>query len=207
MSNNAVQLALYNEALALMGARKLASLSEAVESRRLLDSIWDTNVVDTCLELGQWNFAARIASLTYAPSIDPSFGYQYAFTKPDDLVVLMKLCSDEYLETPLLKYQDTAQFWFAAVDTIYLQYVSNDGAYGNDFSLWPESFKRYVAAYLALHAVPRLSRDKSALAYIEGEMKKRLATALNKDAMKEPTRFAPQSSWQAARRRGRTERA
>lgn len=199
MSNLEVQLALYNEALELCGERPLASLSESREPRRHLDRIWDTNVRDTCLELGQWNFAARISALTYSPSITPPFGHQYGFDKPTDLVVLMKLCSDELLQIPLLRYQDAGPYWFCDLDTVYLQYVSNDDSYGNDFSLWPESFKRYVAAYMAGRLAPRLSRDKATIAHLIGEARDRLTIAKNKDAMKEPTKFMPKGDWARAR--------
>lgn len=200
MSNDVVRLALYNEALALVGSRKLSALSENREPKRVLDSIWETNVRDTCLEMGQWNFAARISSLTYSPSIEPQFGYSRVFEKPSDLVLLMRMCSDEKLKVPLLDYADTAQFWFSDLDEIYFQYVSNDNDYGNDFTLWPESFKRYVASYLALQIAPRLAREK--VAFLEQEMGRRLTVAKNKDAMKEPTKFQPVSSWQRARRGG-----
>lgn len=78
------QLDIYNGALLHCGERFLASLTEQREPRRLLDRVWSSNGVKTCLEQGQWNFAMRTIQIDYDPSIAPSFGYARAFQKPND---------------------------------------------------------------------------------------------------------------------------
>ena len=67
------QLTLYNNALHLIGERKLSSLSENRECRRLLDTVWDRPAIDDCLERGQWNFAIRSVHIDHSPSVEPAF--------------------------------------------------------------------------------------------------------------------------------------
>src|SRR5574343_760692 len=126
----ATKISLYNNALLLLGERTLASLTESREVRRLLDKVWARPVVRECLEAGLWRFAMRTVELTYSPSVEPPFGYRYAFDRPSDLVRTAAVCQDEYLREPLLQYQIEGEYWYAELDTIYVRYVSDDDAYG-----------------------------------------------------------------------------
>lgn len=198
----ATKLSLYNEALRICGERKLASLTEDREPRRLLDDVWDEGAIDYCLEQGQWNFAIRSAKLEYAPSIDPAFGYQYAFERPIDFVRLAAFCSDEYYNVPLTQFSEEGGFWFSDLDEIYIKYVSNDASYGTDYSLYPQTFVRYVAAYLASEIIDRLTQNNSLWDKTYRLMQKRLIDARSKDAMNEPTQFPPTGRWVSSRRGG-----
>ena len=129
------RLKLYNEALiTFLGERALGSLAENREPRRVLDAVWDNGAIDYCLEQGLWNFATRAQQITYSPSVEPPFGYRYAFTKPDDYVRTAAVCSDERFNCPLTQYADEGGFWFADLDTLYVKYVSDDDQYGYDLS-------------------------------------------------------------------------
>ena len=78
------KLTLFNGALRLLGERRLASLTEDRPARRYLDDAWDDGLVDDALEQGFWNFATRTVQMTASTSVEPEFGYRYAFQKPDD---------------------------------------------------------------------------------------------------------------------------
>jgi hypothetical protein len=192
------QLGLYNDALGHVGERKLASLSENREPRRLLDAAW-TTAKDYCLEQGLWNFALRTARLDSAPEIEPDFGYRKGFERPDDYIRLAYLCQDEYFKVPLLDYQSESNYWFADLDPIYLRYVSNDDHYGGDFSLWPTSFTFWVGLYLAWRIAPKLVQSENAVALLDKKARSALIDAQSKDAMSEPTRFPPTGAWNASR--------
>lgn len=196
------RLGLYNSALREVGERKLASLSENRAPRRALDSVWDDNLIRYCLEQGLWNFAMRTIELEYSPSVEPSFGYQRAFDKPEDFVRTAGLCTDEYFKNPLLQYSDEAGFWFTDLATIYVRYVSDDNAYGNDLSLWPESFTKFVYTYMAAQIVEPLTQNASKAAALEKKAARLLVDAKAKDAMAEPTAFLPTGSWVMSRRGG-----
>ena len=193
------KLQLYNGALRLLEERKLSSLSENREPRRVLDDIWDEGAIDACLEVGLWNFAMRTVKAEYSPSVEPSFGFRYAFDKPTDWIRTAAVCYDENFSTPCLQYRDEAGYWFAPVDTLYIQYVSNDNQYGADLSLWPSTFAKFVQSYLALEACGRITGSKASRDDVESEMKKRKLEAMNKDAMNEPSKFPATGSWVRSR--------
>lgn len=201
------KLAIYSAALRLCGERRLASLAEDRKPRHLLDSAWDNDGVLTCLEMGQWRFAMRAMELVYSSDFDPPFGYTYAFEKPEDLVRIAAVCSDERFNVPLTQYFDEGDYWFADLQTLYIRYVSDDNEFGMDFAKWPPSFTRYVEAYFASQIVVDLTSDEKKRAEIlapnVGLLDRRLKTARANDAMKDPTRFAPPGSWVSARGSGR----
>jgi len=194
------KLSLWNGALAALGESRLVTVTDNVEARYILSDIWDRDALETLLRAGQWNFAGRTAMLDYSPSITPSFGYQFAFPKPDDFVRTMKVCHDEYYDMPLLRYQDEANVWFTDISVLYVQYVSNDTQWGADMSLWPEDFTRWAELWLALQAAPVITHSDGVyerLARQEDELRRR---AKNGDAMEEPSTIPPEGRWSRARR-------
>lgn len=200
----ATQLRLYNKALRLCKERKLASLSENREPRRLLDEAWgdgQTNgSVRRCLELGQWAHATRSVMIDYSPSVTPSFGYRYAFDQPTDMVKVSAVCSDEYFSTPLLRYVDEGDYWYADLQTIYVRYTSNGATFGTDLSRWSESFSDLVAADLAFEIVGNLTQGDNMVGVIDKIRTRALTRARSDDAMNKPTAFMPTGSWVNARR-------
>ena len=197
----ASQLDLYNGALLHCGERFLASLSEEREPRRLLDRVWASNGIRTCLEMGQWNFAMRTIQIDYDPSIEPSFGYSRAFQKPDDWVLTSSLCEDEFFRSPLTRYTDEAGFWYSDLSTIYVRFVSNGDTYGMNLAMWPDSFREFVEAHFASKIILKLSNSEEELNRIEKLRMKFLNTAKSRAAMAEPTSFMAQGSWSRARNR------
>lgn len=200
------QLTLYNGALRLVGERRLSALTENREPKRYLDEVWDDDAVDYCLEQGLWNFATRTVKLDYNSSLTPPFGYERGFDVPDDFIRTVAVCQDEFFKIPLLDYAEESGFFFSNLDSIYVQYVSNDDNYGRDFSLWPQSFVKYVSSYLASEIVERLVQSETKLGDIFKIMTKRLMEAKSKDSMESPTKFTPAGSWSNARHRGQATR-
>ena len=192
------QLSLYNDALIHIGERPLVALTDNTEPRRVLDQVWNNGARKFCLEQGHWKFAHRSVKLDYSLIITPTNGYSRAFTKPADFVRLSKMCADEFLESPLVDYNDEAGVWYANLDNIYVQYVSNDSAYGYDLALWPETFTLYVGLYLAWRSGTRISAtvDRGLL---RADLTEAKLNALSKDAVSGPTQFLPTGGWTQAR--------
>lgn len=199
---DAVKLAVYNEALRHLGQTAIASLTEARESRRLLDGVWDSRALDHCLQKGQWRWASRNVELSYSPSVEPAFGLRYAFDKPDDFIRLTEMCSDEFMNEPLLQYRESGPYWMADIDTIWISYVSKDGAYGYDSSLWPASFQSYLSAYIAGKLSLALTTSQEKKTELKKEIKELLESATSIDAQSGPTRFPPVGSLIRARSGG-----
>lgn len=196
------QLALYNNALLLIGERNLASLAENREPRRVLDAVWNDDAIKRCLEQGSWNFAIRTVRLDYEPSIQPDFGYQYAFEHPDDYVRLLGLSLDEYFNTPNNDYADEAGYWYASNSELYVRYVSMDASYGGDLSRWPGTFCEYVEHYLASKAVKRLTNNQTDQEVLKRDLKRKLTDARSKDALNDPVGFPPPGNWTRSRMGG-----
>jgi len=197
----ATQLGLYNEALRLIGERRLSSLVENREPRRVLDDIWNDGARDYCLEQGQWNFAMRAVQITKSATV-PAFGFENAFDKPNDFIRTCSVCQDEDLKVPLLNMLEEVGFWFANIDPIYVRYISNSNNYGYDMQRWPQTFTKYVAAYLASEAVWTLTQSSEKLKLTIAVMQQRLKDARSKDAMGDPTAFPPEGNWNISRRSG-----
>lgn len=199
------KLGVWNKALRLCKERMLTSLTESREAARLLIAAWGdgstTGSVKRCLQLGQWTFAMRTAEVEYSPSVEPSFGYRYAFDQPDDLVKVSAVCSDPYFKAPLLEYADERQHWFADLQTIYVRFVSNLPEYGADLSIWSEAFADLVAIDLAFEIVGSLTEGDKAFGNIFKLREKAVADAKSLDAMNRPTAFMPEGTWTQSRRR------
>ena len=194
------QLTLYNNALGILGERSLASLTENREPRRVLDELWDSgNAVTHILEEGQWKFSLRTSKMIADPTITPSFGYRVAFQVPTDCVRFVQVCSDEYLNSPLTAYSVEAGVFYSDLSAVYVQYVSKDVTYGFNSSLWPETFKDYLSAWLASRAALRITQSDDRKKFAIALLKQIKSDALAKDAMQGPTQFTPQGSWTRAR--------
>ena len=194
------QLSLYNGALPLCSERKLASLSDDGESLRTLNDVWADGFLDKCLEQGWWKHAMRTVSQTFTTGVALSFGYTYGKVWPTDLVTLYQISTDERFSLPLLNYYEQGRTWYCDFETVYIRYVSNDAIYGASYALWPESYRNFVHHALAFQVLPRLADPKVKLDDLERKLHVALLDARSKDAMKDPTKFLPESSWPAARR-------
>jgi hypothetical protein len=195
------KLDIYNGALLHCGERFLNSLTEEREPRRLLDHVWASNGVQTCLEMGQWNFAMRAVRVDYDPSIEPDFGYQRAFEKPSDWVLTAGLCADEFFRSPLLRYWDETGYWYSDVDTIYVRFVSSLDSYGMDINKWPESFREFVEAYFASKIILKLSNSQDELLRVQKLRDDLMKKAKSNAAMAEPTSFPARGNWSLSRNR------
>lgn len=204
------RLQVYNGALLLVGELRLANLSEVREARYVLDDVWNDNGVRYCIEQAQWHFAMRASRLDYEPSIQPDWGYQRGFTKPDDWVATSGVFQDQYLKTPLTDYADEVGYWFTDRDEIFVKYVSDDTSYGLDLARWPSTFTDYVKAYFAGRIVHKVPSAASRIEFLlgpvgredKGHVNRCLLIAKNKAAMALPATFPSRGTWAAARRAG-----
>lgn len=201
------RLKLYNGALQAIGERRLASLSENRKPRRELDFAWDNGAVQYCLEQGYWNFAVNTIMLDKTPSIEPAFGYKYAFDKPLDYVKTLSFSSDEYFNNPIINYADETEFWYCDLPTVYIQYVSNSDQFGMNYAAWTEAFTDLVQLYLASQVVFTLTQNEGLRDRIDMALKKALLQARNQDAMNQPTQYIRTGNWVRSRMAGNRDRS
>lgn len=197
----ASKLALYNAALRLVGERSLASLTEAREPRYVLDEVY-ADAVMYCVEQGLWNWAMRAIEANYVVSVEPTFGYTYAFTKPDDWLRTDMMSAVPTYNPPLTDVVDEQGYWYANFTPLYVRYVSSDLQYGRDAGKWSMAFQKYLEAHLAAEICTRLTQGKGDYENLRRLEEQRKRDAKSKDAMNESARFAPEGLW-ARSRRGR----
>lgn len=193
------KLSIYNGALNIVGERRLADLTENREPRYKLDEIYDNDLIDRVLQMGQWKFAKRTVELTASASVTPSFGFQFAFEQPSDFKRTIMVCYDEYFNIPITRYSVEGSFWFCDAEQIYVAYVSNDSQFGGDFSLWPPNFTEMVEHYLAWKVAPRLAGIDISDKRLGRLWKSWLAEAKATDAMESPAKFPPKGGWARSR--------
>jgi hypothetical protein len=197
------KLTLYNRALGHLQERRLASLSEAREPRRVLDDIYADEVA-WCLERHMWkDFSSRVVSMDASTTVVPTFGFNKAFVVPPDWIRTRAISSVQTFEPPLLQVSQEAGFWYTNITPIFVDYISSDPLYGGNIGAWPPSFANFVVFRLARVAAGRLTNKAELLegkyGLIEQEDKAR-KIALGICAMNEPVAFPPQSSWVRSRR-------
>ncbi len=198
--SDAEKLALYNGALRLCRERKLKNLTENRKSRRLLDGVWDNDdPVSHCLEQGNWQFATRTVRLNYDTGIEPDFGFQRAFAKPDDWLRTIGVSFGEYFTDPATRFVDEAGYWYADIDELYVRYISNGNSYGLNTSLWSKTFRKFVESYLANEIVSDLTSSGSLHEKVEEIHEKRMSKAQGIDGVNRPTTFPSRGNWNASR--------
>lgn len=200
--SNTDKLNIYNGALRRLGSRRLASLTENREPRRVLDDIWNNGqLVDYALERGEWNFAVRSVQGAYNSGVEPEFGFRRAFDKPDDFRRLAALSADEYFRTPLTaeQYTDEGGYWLSDHEMLYIRYVSSHENYGYDSSRWTESFRNYLECVMAYEGCERITNSAEKEGRVEKAMRRYLSEAKSTDAMQEGVKFRPVGAWVSSR--------
>lgn len=200
-----LQLNLFNNALRMCGAARLASLTDNQEAQFLLTDAWNDGVVIEMLEEGLWYFARRTVQLNYDTTLKPLFGYSCVFEKPTDWVRTMAFCSDDRFEVPITQMSDEAGNFYCDLQTVFMAYVSSDPQYGGAYSRWPPTFYLAVAGRLAEKVVAKLTGGNAEkVAAVMKESTRRLVNARSKAAMNESAAFLPLGTWVRARMGNRT---
>jgi hypothetical protein len=182
--------------------RRLSSLSEAREPRRVLDDFWD-QVQAMCLEEGLWNFMMRTVQIDASTTVVPAFGFRYAFTIPNDKVRTTLVSTVETFSQPLLDYREETGYWYADWTPLFVQYQSSDPLYGTNLGDWPATFTAYVALQLAEYACGKITGSEKMLegpTGISRRLYKAKIKAKANDAMNEPPGEMPTGTWARSRR-------
>lgn len=151
------KLAVYNDALLLIGERKLLNLSEDRLPKRLLDSAFDLGAIDYCLEIVKPVFARTTIKLT---SSLPSANHDLdnVFDLPNDWIATIDIYSDSRLDQPISRYINEDRTVACEFSTIFIRYVSSTNA--EIYAKWSPAFTRVVTAYLAREIALRLAPDE-----------------------------------------------
>lgn len=187
----ATQIGLYNAALFILKQAKLATLSDDIEARYTLDEVYE-DVKAYMLEQGLWDFASRTVAIEASEEIEPEFGFDSAFEKPDDFVALIAISNNDQLYPTLDHYLDEGNYWSASVDPLYIQYVSSGVLYGGALSRWTKTYARAVEYELAFRIAPHVTAmSESEMNNLETKRDAALINAKQKDARGGPVSRPP----------------
>lgn len=180
----------YNQALSMIGVRRLESVTIDRDARHELDSSY-AFTLQYCLEQGMWEFAMRTVSIasTTLPTLDYSMGF--AFTVPADEVHTYLLGSNESFAPPLRDAVQADGYYFARATPVYVRYVSNDASYGGLLTRWPNVFANYFIAELASQVAYQLTRSGEIAKAAMEVAQVRLLQARATDAMLGSTGILP----------------
>ena len=153
-------LAVWNIALSSVGERSLSSTADSVESRRILNEVWDRGkgAISYLLEQGVWSFATTRAAPTAATST-AAYGFAYSFALPTDFVRMADISTDVDNKNPHTHYEVEGARLYSASSLIYMRYVSSSTDFGGNLANWPDSFALYGGHWLGTQIAPRLTND------------------------------------------------
>lgn len=194
------KLNIYNQALIQLKQSTLASLTEEIEARYVLDELYEP-VTKEMLEKGHWTFAMRSVSITEDTAITPAFGYSMAFNFPDDWVRTYALSLNEFFNPLFHDWMEEANLLFANAGPLYLRYVSNSASgFGMDLTRWTGRFTKAVAFEMAYRGAPKIAGSSdSFIEKLEGDAVKAVDEALQFEALREPGKQLPQGRWTSGR--------
>lgn len=192
------KLSIWNDALRAIGELRLASLTEDIEARYVLDDAWDDAVAFMFTE-GLWNFATKTQEITSDLGQPPIPGWSYTFDKPSGWLRTIAV-SNTSLFSEEANYRDEGNRIYANVDTLYIRFISNANAVDDQIVNWPPAFSQAVSAYLAKICAQRISGSDAKADALDAEYTKALASAKNKDAMDQAKVYLRPGSWVRAMR-------
>jgi hypothetical protein len=138
------KLGIYNDALTLVGERRLELITDERKPRYDLDAIYDLGAVGYCLEIVKPAFSRIVVKLN-TPTTTTTHDLTQVHTLPTGFVTMIGVFSDSGLDQQVDRFVRQGDTILCEYDTVYLHYVTNT----YDISIWDASFARVVSAYLA----------------------------------------------------------
>ncbi|WP_420961052.1 hypothetical protein [Brucella sp. IR073] len=183
------KLSIYKAALRLLGPHELKTLTDNRPERYQLDDAWD-GAVAFLLTQGLWNFAIRSVEISHDDDVEPLFGYQFGFRKPDDYIRTVGISNEPTFQSGFESYTDETLSWFANWDPLYVRYTSTLPEYGLNIGKWRQPFANALAAYLAFQSGLPVSNDRGNRNDIYALYKDELKRAKAVDAFDESVKYA-----------------
>lgn len=192
------KLGVFNKALRAIGDLRLASLTEDVEARYVLDEAWESCMCFVFTE-GLWNFATRTEAITADPGQPAIPGFSFTFDKPVSWIRTITISQTSLFDLEA-NYRDENNRIYANFDTLYIRYISNEKSTDDQVPNWPAAFADAVAMYLAKECGERLSGSGEKAAALAQGYKDAIASAKNKDALDQSKMTLRPGNWVRAMR-------
>ncbi len=183
----ATKLSQYNAALRHLGDIRLATITDDVEARYILDDAWET-ATTFVLRQAAWRFALKQSLLTASGSAIT--GYTFQFPYPADWLrthAVFLYSATGNRECPVdFRERGSAALSVNVTNPVYMRYVSNtflDPALASN--PWPEHFAQVHAVYLAFSVAERVTGSTRAATEMSQLFASLLPEAVAVDAVDE----------------------
>ena len=185
------KLDVFNACLVKLGQRPLLSLTDQRPEQRAIDRVYDACLA-RMIEGALWKFASRSDELQTSDTAKSQFGYNYVYELPQDFVRIIRICDNNRFRPTLIDFLLENGWLYADCIPLYLQYVSNDPAYGYNPGLWTASFTDAFVDELAFRTAPYLQgAGAQKIEQLEKEAKRTFYIAKGRDAVNQPESWAP----------------
>lgn len=173
------------EDAARVGEFAQSDLLKELTARQMLDEAY-SNAIAWMIQQGFWNWGQKSVALTHDPSVEPSFGYSFAFDKPNDFVRLVQMSANDLFYPQCEDFIDEGGYWSASFDPLYVIYISNDPTHGANTNVWPRTVKRALEAYLAFEIAPYMNLPMQRIEMLKQHLLSTMRDARSKDALDHP---------------------
>lgn len=190
---------IYNDAFQILDLEPIVSNTDDSVRKNRISIALQNDLVKSVFEDTSWNFALESDQLFANPSINPPWGYEFAFDLPSDLLRMNGVYQDELMRTPIRDYVDQVDIGtgtrqlFCSYQIIYIEYVST--AWETAYTQWPTYFKRLVAARMALDANIEGGNKEKAIAQYTTRRKEAMST----NAINGPPKTLALGRWSRSR--------
>lgn len=196
----ASEVTICNQALVKVGAARITALTDDTKQARALNAIYAVKR-DAELSANPWTFAIKRAQIP-ASSTAPAFGWSYAYPLPSDYLALVEVGED-------FTYYDSDSGALFSIETDsngslailtdqttplnvrYVYRVTNTG-------LFTSLFVEALACRLAAEVCEELTQSASKKEALWAEYKRSLREARRLNAIEQPPRKNPTTSWERA---------
>lgn len=145
------QTSICNAALLLLGADRIAAITDGTERARVLNDLWD-DAVDQVLQAHPWNPALRRASLA-ADAAAPVWGWTRQFTLPPDPYCLRVWRLEDTTTPYRVEGRKLLTDAAAPLNLLYIARVT-------DFAEWSPALAAVLAAYLAANSAFKITGSR-----------------------------------------------
>jgi hypothetical protein len=187
MPNSLGEVAIINNALTYLGARRITSRDEDNERARVMDNLFDSTR-DELFRKSRWNFAIKRASIN-ATSNTPEYEFAYEYELPTDFMYMLETegNSPYRLEDGKL-LSDTGS-------TLKIKYCYKV----TDTSQWDTMFAKILALMLAVEAGARITEDSRLISLLSNQLRVSFIEASKRNGMEDDPQEVSLDSWEAAR--------
>jgi len=182
---------IYNKAFFILGLDEITTNNDDSLRRIKADVVIGTGLVATVLEDTGWTFALTSSKLSFDPSLEPEWGFNRVYTKPNDMHRLDGIYTDNFFQNPLKDYIDEGDLWYCGLDEIFVQYVNT--SFLTSVDDWPRYFANVLSGEIAVLLAPGMAPDF--IEYAEEKKAEFMREAASTDAMSGPPQRIRTGSW------------